>query len=375
MRRTIDRTPRVARYALANLQAGDILLSTNPDSIESMGIKAATRSPFSHAAICDGSLNFYEAADNDVLNFNYMRFGISSKDNVRVLRLKSNVEDHRSIALSAAHAAERYREREYWTPGAIASVFRFHVPNNREGFFCSFLVAHCYQEAGFELCKDLKPLEVHPGDIARSENLEDITESALYDLPFWDKRPCLIDSSNEALDECRDAPSIQMAFARKMILREIRPLFEKAGLGSPPTLDDTLIAFMNDKNKQRQKGLDVTISEILVRHRYADLGDRYFSKAFLEESLGCEQYHGMPLETVAATIELHEQLRTKWLDRAEGWRFQEAVATAAFEELDLSLLRLHRDYCRSIAEVVERGVASIGEHITELEKYYDEVAR
>jgi hypothetical protein len=374
MKRGIDSTPRVAQYALASLHAGDILLSTNPDSIESMVIRVATRSPFSHAAIYDGSLNFYEAADTDVLNFNYMRYGIFSKDNVRVLRLKSSIEGHGNIALSAARAAEKYREREYWTPGAIASAFRLLVPNEREGFFCSFLVASCYQEAGCQICNGLRPQEVTPGDIARSENLEDVTEIALYDLPSWDRRPCLIDLSNGALDECRDAPSIQLAFARKMILREIRPLFENAHIGSPSTLDDALIAFINDGDKERQKKLDIEISEILARHHYVELPGRYFSKLLVVSPFKRDQYSEMPLEALTATIELHKELKKKWLDRANGWRAQEALASAAFEKAPLSFLRLHRDYCHSNAEVVEAGVLSISNHITNLEKYCDEVA-
>jgi len=46
------------------------MLSTDAKSPESALIRAATLSSFSHASIYDGQLNYYEAADDGVANFN-----------------------------------------------------------------------------------------------------------------------------------------------------------------------------------------------------------------------------------------------------------------------------------------------------------------
>ena len=112
------------RFRLVDLEPGDILFSTNPNSLESNVIRRATRSPFSHVAIYRGEFNFLEAADFGVSNFNHKRFGIHSDKNVRLFRLRSDAGGRHAVAALAAQAAEKYRELDYWTPGAILSAFK-----------------------------------------------------------------------------------------------------------------------------------------------------------------------------------------------------------------------------------------------------------
>lgn len=366
--------PKIARYKLGQLQPGDILLSTDPDSSESKAIRVATRSLFSHASIYDGDFNFYEAVDDGVVNFNYLRFGIFSKENVRVLRLKPSITDHSSVARSAAKAAEKYREREYWTPGAVASIFRLSVPNREGGLFCSFLVAQSYEDAGFELCKNLRPREVHPGDILRSENLEDLTDEVVVDLPAWDKRSCLIDCSNPVDSECRDTPLIRLTFAKSMILREVRALFDNAGLPTPPTLDDALMSFIGDKNTERQANLDIALATILEKHRYSELPSRMASPILSKGSFEDDRttWKEVPIAAVDASIAAHKHLRQKWMQRASGWRAQAQLADLAFLQGQLRCLRLHYAHCLAHAEVSEEGVHSIDLYIRALEKFCDE---
>ena len=76
------------KYKLTNLMPGDILFFTDPKGRESRAIRTATGSKFSHVAIYKGEMNFLEAADFGVINFNYFRFGIASKSNVAVYRLR-----------------------------------------------------------------------------------------------------------------------------------------------------------------------------------------------------------------------------------------------------------------------------------------------
>ncbi len=132
---------------------------------------------------------------------------------------------------------------------------------------------------------------------------------------------------------------------------------------------------MNDKDKVRQKELDATISRILESHHYDELGDLCFSKVLSADAFEPKAYSGMPAKVLAATIELHKQLRDKWLERADGWRFQEEVVSAAFQKAGLNLLRLHRDHCRCNADLAEKAIASISNYIADLENYYDEVVR
>jgi len=86
----------VSKFKLANLIPGDILFCTDPDGRESKAIRTATGSPFSHAAIYKGELNFLEAADYGVSNFNYLRFGIAS---IEVERSGLSIENHGPIGI------------------------------------------------------------------------------------------------------------------------------------------------------------------------------------------------------------------------------------------------------------------------------------
>jgi Permuted papain-like amidase enzyme, YaeF/YiiX, C92 family len=355
-----------ANYRLGNLEPGDILLSTDPDSFQSMAIRTATRSPFSHASIYDGNLNFYEAIGHGVVNFNYLRFGIHSKDNVRVLRLKQNIPNSSNIARSAAVAAEKYREREYWTPGAVATLFKLSIPNQEGRLFCSFLVAQSYEDAGFRLCKTLNSHQVHPGDILRADNLEDLTDDLVIRLEDWDKRPCLIDVPSPVDSECRDTPSIQLTYARSMMLREIRPWFENRGLPPPPTLDAALIYLIGDKITERQADLDVTLAAILEKHKYPTLPNFRLDRTFDDD---LETWKQVPISVIEDSIKLHERLRRKWIDRAKGWSVQGQQMHIAFQRSGLRCLQLHQAHCIASAKVAEDGVRSIELYIRELERF------
>jgi hypothetical protein len=164
-------------------------------------------------AIYKGEFNFLEAADYGVQNFNYMRFGIVSKDNIQIRRLNNLVAESEIYILRAAQAVEKYRELDYWTPGAVSSAFKslrrlaaaagFLLPDREKGFFCSYLVAQSYLDAGIELCEGLKPWEVHPGDLMLSPRLCDVSDKVVADLGDWDKRTESFDAGGRARELSR----------------------------------------------------------------------------------------------------------------------------------------------------------------------------
>ena len=170
-----------ARYRFGNLSPGDVLLSTVPRSSISAAIRAGTRSPFSHAAIYWGRLSFLEAVDVGVSNFNITRFGVNDITNVRVLRLKPTVPNFRALADRAAEAAASYIGREYTVWGAILSAIRSGSENAEGRVFCSYFVAQTYLDAGLSICAGLKPWSVTPGDLHRSDMLQDVTNSTVVE--------------------------------------------------------------------------------------------------------------------------------------------------------------------------------------------------
>lgn len=159
------------------LQPGDIFLTTQATSNISRTIRAVTDSEYSHVALSFLHSNCIEAVGTGVRIISLDRVHVSDKKNIRILRLQN--PDIASVAEKAATIAKSHICRPYWTKGAIvAPIPNTGTPSDQTRFFCSHLVAQCYQDAGLNLFPGKLPEKVVPGDfIDVKDVLEDVTDS------------------------------------------------------------------------------------------------------------------------------------------------------------------------------------------------------
>ncbi len=166
------------------LQAGDILLSTT-DAKASEAIRVVT-GQFSHAAVCVEPPVFVEAVTRTgVRVFNVVGLAAKKRPMVCVMRLRK--PDAQLTAF--ARTAHRYLARRYFTEGLKRFVPGHpNVPNPDRAFFCSQLVATVYAKAGLPLVARLRPEQIHPGHICKSDLLRDVSDEVLIaakDIPGW----------------------------------------------------------------------------------------------------------------------------------------------------------------------------------------------
>lgn len=169
-----------ALYALdaGKVLIGDVVLTTG-DGCPSWVIRTVTQSPFSHAAICTRPDLLIEAQPTGITRALVSMTCSPSIQSLAVLRLKPGISRDESFGLSVADFAESFYGREYSVGGAITSPFPGKGPDSGSALFCSQLVVEAYRSVGVELLPGLEPNKVVPGDLIRSEVLQNVTESAV----------------------------------------------------------------------------------------------------------------------------------------------------------------------------------------------------
>jgi len=174
----------VYRFIESAIRPGDILLSTDRTAKASNLIRKATRSPYSHAAICCNPPEFLEAIGTGVSRLNVTRLFVQDKSYVAIMRLKADFQRNAETALNAARAAGFYLGNDYWKSGALSSLFSMTPARKRNAVFCSHLVATAYEEAGVELVQDTSSEKITPALIAASPILENVTDSVLEPIAY-----------------------------------------------------------------------------------------------------------------------------------------------------------------------------------------------
>lgn len=164
---------------------GDILLTRvplnllDPSTFTSAGIRAGSRTPFSHAALCVEPGLMIEAVGTGVCRLALGPTGVRSRSNVKLLRLNLDVLDGPWRAQSAANRGHQYFSRDYSLSGAIGARIAAFRKKGRGDLFCSELVAQAYEEARCPLLPGKTPGEIAPGDLLKSDILRDVTDLAL----------------------------------------------------------------------------------------------------------------------------------------------------------------------------------------------------
>jgi hypothetical protein len=204
--------PKPKRFILASkIRPGDILLTSEswfPKSNREVvwGLRAATLSRFTHAAVFMTRLGLLETASPDecseltikpVVKDSRGRLLIALDDEIAVvLRPRPRAvgqanSDPERFSKTIASAVLAYLGREYPQIGALetaalrpfrgvaAQLLRKYGGTGRqpalfERWFCSGLVARAYEDAGLPLA-DKPPEEISPGTISRSEKLQRVS--------------------------------------------------------------------------------------------------------------------------------------------------------------------------------------------------------
>lgn len=146
------------------LAIGDVLVSTG-DNLISLGVRVATRSSVSHAAIHVGGGFIVEAVDGGVRRVHVRSLVFPNENFVHVLRPREASE---AQLLLASEYARSLVYRPYSTRGAVAAVAPFCRASQDPGRFCSQVVSEALQRAGVPHV-DKAPEEATPGDLMGSK--------------------------------------------------------------------------------------------------------------------------------------------------------------------------------------------------------------
>lgn len=266
--------PPVRFYTLdaEKIFPGDILLSTSPTTLISRVIRVATWSDYSHAAICSESGYFIEAINVGVRRFLAHTLAAKDKANVRVLRLRSSVQDGAAIARQAGRVADRYVTHPYWKAGALTALSRMISFSESGAFFCSHLVAQAYQEAGKPLLEGRDPWKIVPGHLLTSPFLEDVTDEVLR-VEDGHVRYLARDfvEGDQRHTAHHDEITIKQAIHRRTV-----PAFLAHGLQAPPDFDGMLQGLKQAWKGGDAKELDVHVCEALREEGLLALPEKRF---------------------------------------------------------------------------------------------------
>lgn len=298
-------------YLMAGLEPGDIILSTVLTNPISFAIRSATKSNFSHAAICWNATSCMEAVDHGITSFSHLNRAINDKDSVRILRLKPGTLENYAIRESAANAATTYMGREYWLRGAIQSKLGLTLSDPRGRLFCSYLVAQAYADIGIELCVGKISQLVTPQNLLMSPMLHDITDEVLY--PVTDRQKENMDLL--ILDGI--APEGHQNAGAKIvsdILTQARPVFSELGYLPPSDIMNIMAQIVDDQDIHRQKIADKILSKIIFKSGWVGFDAKNISAAMLQNGLAASDIWltTLPDEELTATILGHDMMLDKW---------------------------------------------------------------
>lgn len=257
---------------LSALLPGDVVLTASPGQFESEFIRIATRADFSHAILVVDLPNAMEAADVGVERFRLDNRAAQEPENIRVLRVKSEYSFDASKLIKCANSL---MECGYADIDVCSSIFRFIPQFERGRFFCSQLVAHCFEEADLTIVKNATPLKTTPAMIADSMVFKPVEGAVMKttsaELTFT---PRMFDSQNEM------TPNQQLLLAGQRAMERVRPLFEKHGFevfSRPMAL--MVLGNMLARRDSSASELDEALGSAYREMGIAEIGRRCFPAA------------------------------------------------------------------------------------------------
>lgn len=349
----------MGRYlALDQIAPGDIILSS-ARTLPSAGIRLATFSRVSHAALALHSLIWFEALGNTgvayqvvepepVWDGSTIRLGMRVPPGERYF-VKRLVEPpfrpgdsfarHR-FAQSLIQATSQYAFLNYAAPDKFLPMLRFKLGDRRflqflaqtldrrgtrlyPGPFCSWLVASCYQDVDLTVF-DKEPQKMSPGAIDRSANLELIAadiEARPIDLPLRfqafsrDLRSAFVLSRNNLYAISRGA-------ALAKTVAEVNSRFKGFGKRAAELLESGELADMTDDlvsidkrsdrefddwRQRAQDALDAAYGQLVFTSESADALAPCWSEC-LEDSPSCRTSVTGCVRVTRRALEIGESL-------------------------------------------------------------------
>jgi uncharacterized protein YycO len=332
-----EQAPPVSIYALDqnSIELGDILLTSAPDSLTGKIIRAATGSPFNHAALYVRYGLFVEAVGPGVCRLAIMATGARAKENIRLLRLSDErVRSAAKMAAAAAGCGEAYLTRGYSVAGAAGVKIAALRDTKRSAMFCSQLVAQSYEEAGLKLLPGKAPETIAPGDLLKSPLLRDATSSALV----------LIETDEAPTYYLDDASLIERPHHREIITK-LEVLHSKPVVRALALLKETPRSFFELERvlaERKDPGLDAAILRGLTK--------RGFSEEYLR---GVRKYANLKQVENATRLSL-ERIERGTMDDAE-LRYIISHGATMHKQLEEDVGDRRREY-----EVYRRGYEQHG---------------
>lgn len=163
------------------VKRGDVLLTRDKNGSSWLGRRQAdaiaigSRGDFNHALICTLPPTFAEAVQTGVQNLSIQICFSHAIENVRVLRPADP-----AIAEQAAKWAAASLGRPYSIARAIMSVTPIKDRSQRDGIFCSALVAAAFKAVKAPGFDTVNPLKVTPATLQHHPGFMDVTSEVFY---------------------------------------------------------------------------------------------------------------------------------------------------------------------------------------------------
>lgn len=271
-----DTAKRIIVYGLDldRVFPGDILLTRarfrirDRSTFESKAIRLGTRGKFSHAALCIAYGQFIEAIGWGVCRLAFMQTGAREKENIQLLRLKSEVPNAQRIAQLAAKFGHEYLTRGYSVRGALGVKIRPLRDATRDEMFCSQLVARAYHQAGLPLVPAKSPERTAPGHLVKSPYLRDVTSLAVIAIHTDIPPDFYLDDGSTP-----QRPHQWEIVAKQKILASTKVQAALHALKAKPSSFYELECLFRDPDENRKstlKDLDGAIREALGNARFAE---------------------------------------------------------------------------------------------------------
>jgi len=327
--------PNGFTLATRRILPGDILLTRvpmsfdDPESWPSHIIQKATRSRFSHGALCVGEGLFVEAVGTGVGRLAVLHCGLRDPGNVCLLRLRKNVAGGAAIARNAAAIGLRYLAQGFCQRGIPAGKGSVFDHPQRAVAHYTQLIARAYADAGLTLVPDKTFDAVTPGDLEHCPLLEPVTDIAV--------RPAAPDqAAHFFLDDKTlfDRPHHWEVVTKLKILcgDDVKRVLH--GLKERPVSFSELEALLA---RRKLRPLDSAVFRGLTWYRFADV--------YLEKKLQLLTARGgdveAPLEQVLPSLLSDAELdcslmrlrtETEYREREQQQRFEECRLYNAYNE-------------------------------------------
>ncbi|WP_370243746.1 YiiX/YebB-like N1pC/P60 family cysteine hydrolase [Alteromonas abrolhosensis] len=357
-----------------NLKAGDIILSRDPKSLVSKGVRAATNGEFSHAAIYLGRYWVLEATGIGISNYSIQNRGVNDIGNVKVLRLDKNhfVGGNDTLTLDMT----KYIGQSYWKSGAVKSAIKANVECSSVSKFCSQLVAEIYLENGIDLCTGLAPENTVPEDINNSYLLIDVTTQVLKPL----ENPCTLLAPVDCSLGLRPQ-HIRLQSELKAI-KAINDIFKKYSIRSAVNINDFLSIMFYELHHSQWYLVDNEITDALRNINFVDsacIFGQVLKEAVMEEIESQPNILSLSKKELSLTyikrLYGHIDIHSTFTNRLKNLAFFKEVSSNLNNKSSCNWLRVYISYFENHIKVNREHLELDSRDFEILESQYIELCR